>query len=277
MTKSGRLLVALGLALAGLAWGASTRAEDEPDKIEPLPMIGALPVASERVARAPARPLPIHGKWQHVVTTFDAQECFPHPGYDHSPAATPDSSLWDQYLTLNYRWWASLEYLNWRVRGYEVPALVTSSPAGTPLGDAGVLPGATILFGDDIIDDGDRSGGRARLGWWSVDGQFVGYQAEYWGLESAGADFFASSTPTGDILARPFFNLESGDEDATLLSGTGVTLGGFTFDITGQVSVASESDIHSFALTRKHVLWADFERNFIAISGSTRAWGSSTW
>ncbi|MEX0585863.1 MAG: BBP7 family outer membrane beta-barrel protein [Pirellulales bacterium] len=262
MTKSRRLLKAL-LAAVVLACGAAVRADDEADKIEPLPKIGALPVASERVARSGARPLPINGKWQHVVTTFDPQECIgPPPGYDHSPEGTPDASLWDQYHTLNFRWWATLEYLNWQVRGYEVPALVTSSPAGTPLADAGVLPGATILFGDDIIEDGERSGGRARLGWWSVDGQFVGYQAEYFGLERARTEFFAASAFDGDNLARPFFNTATGEEDSSLLSGDDVLLGADTFDIDGEISVASESDIHSVALTRRHVLWADFERNF---------------
>jgi hypothetical protein len=46
------------------------------------------------------------------------------------------------------------------------------------------------------------------------------------------------------------------------LSGTGLNLGGFTFDVDGSINVSSQSDLHNIGVIRRHVLWADFERNF---------------
>ena len=45
--------------------------------------------------------------------------------------------------------WAEIDYLAWTVKGDHPPPLVTASPDGTPLAQAGVLgaPGTTVLFG----------------------------------------------------------------------------------------------------------------------------------
>lgn len=226
--------------------------------------IGAMPVASERVSRAGAQPLPIDGKWQNVVTTFEP-DCGPGDTRDFSPTAGMTGDLHEELTGVNDRWWAEVDYLRWRARGYDVPALVTQSPVGTAPAVAGRLPGAEILFGDGSLAGDWRDGGRARLGWWAVDGQFVGYQAEYFGLNGQEANFTASSTAAGPLLARPFFNTAVGAEDASLISGPGLTIdlgqGPFTYDVDGTINVSASSDIHSFALTRRHVLWTDFERN----------------
>lgn len=243
---------------------STNRAASHKELIETRPKIGAMPVASERVARGSARPLPIEGKWQNVVTTFDA-DCGPHDTRDFSPQAAVADDLWDDYNGKNDRWWVELDYLRWRSRGHDVPALVTQSPVGTAPAVAGRLPGAEVLFGDESLAGDWRNGGRFRLGWWAVDGQFVGYQAEYFGLEDQHNDFSASSPFNGPLLARPFFNSALGVEDASLLSGPTLTIdlgqGPFTYDVNGSINISTTSEIHSFALTRKHVLWTDFERN----------------
>jgi hypothetical protein len=223
-----------------------------------------MPVASERKSRDIARPLPIGDKWQHVVTTFEP-DVGPRDTRDFSPNAGMTGDLHEEYTGVNDRWWAEVDYLRWRARGYDVPPLVSQSPIGTPPATAGRLPAADVLFGDQSIAGDWRNGGRARLGWWAVDGQFVGYQAEYFGLEDLETHFTASSTAAGPLLARPFFNSALGIEDASLLSGPGLTIdlgsGPFTYDVDGTISIATTSDIHSIALTRRHVLWTDFERN----------------
>ncbi|MEX2186195.1 MAG: BBP7 family outer membrane beta-barrel protein [Pirellulales bacterium] len=243
---------------------ASNQKASHRELIEMRPKIGAMPVASERTSRSGARPLPIEGKWQDVVTTFEP-DCGPRDMRDFSPGAGVTGELYDDYKGVNDRWWVELDYLRWRARGYSVPALVTQSPVGTNPAVAGRLPDAEILFGDDALAGDWRNGGRARLGWWAVDGQFVGYQAEYFGLEGQSNDFNATSTSAGPLLARPFFNSSIGAEDASLLSGPGLTIdlgtGPFTYDVDGSINISTSSDIHSFALTRRHVLWTDFERN----------------
>lgn len=55
------------------------------------------------------------------------------------------------------RFWIRADWLMWWTNGEHLPPLVTSSPQGTPQGQAGVLgqPGTTILFGNSTVyDDG---------------------------------------------------------------------------------------------------------------------------
>ena len=56
--------------------------------------------------------------------------------------------------------WITGEYLNWSAKGDKLPPLVTTSPPGTPLAQAGVLgaPGTSVLFGDESVNDRWRSG-----------------------------------------------------------------------------------------------------------------------
>src|SRR5262249_12281711 len=58
------------------------------------------------------------------------------------------------------RFWFRGEYLLWWIKESPVPALVTTSPPGTPRSLAGVLgaPGTSILFDGD--ENSERSGGR---------------------------------------------------------------------------------------------------------------------
>src|SRR6056297_3074011 len=50
-------------------------------------------------------------------------------------------------------YWVTAESLLWFGKGRTMPALVTTSPAGTPQVDAGVLgrPGTQVLFGDGQV------------------------------------------------------------------------------------------------------------------------------
>jgi Putative beta barrel porin-7 (BBP7) len=124
------------------------------------------------------------------------------------------------------RIWVGAEYLWWAGKGDRLPPLVSSSPAGTPRDQAGVLgtPGATTLFGDEFFNNDLRSGGRFTLGLWLDD-------CRTWGLEAS--TFFMS--PTGDqatfassgspIIARPFFNALTGLPDAQIIAFPGVSAG----------------------------------------------------
>jgi hypothetical protein len=74
------------------------------------------------------------------------------------------------------------EYLLWWSNGNPLPSLVTTSPPGTPITQAGVLgtSGVETLFGDRTIDTGERSGGRVTISRWLEDDdetvfEFVGF------------------------------------------------------------------------------------------------------
>ena len=155
-------------------------------------------------------------------------------------------SDWDLYAGSVYAntspVWVQAEYLLWWLRGNSLPPLVTTSSAGTPRSEAGVLgePNTQILFGDGRVDDEARSGFRTslgvRLGHWFDALMESELQFDYLWLGDAqtSGDFQANSAEYA-ILARPFFNAELGQQDAQLISYPGV--------IAGDVQLETSSDL----------------------------------
>jgi hypothetical protein len=117
------------------------------------------------------------------------------------------------------RFWAEVDYLGWTVRGDRLPALITTSPPGTPRAQAGVLgaPGTTVLFGASDANDGWRSGTLLQGGYWFDSQQTSGVEASVFGLESLSSGLGASSSGS-PTLARPFFNSLINQQDALLVA-----------------------------------------------------------
>lgn len=136
------------------------------------------------------------------------------------------------------------EYLHWWTDGMYTPALVTTSPAGTPRVDAGVIgvPGTEILFGQEGLNNGGRSGGRINLGYWIDPGHCHAIEGDYWALGSGNDSFFASS-PGIPILARPFYDIDAGTESSELVAFPNV--------LSGSVTVLSESDLRGAGLRKR--------------------------
>jgi hypothetical protein len=132
--------------------------------------------------------------------------------------------------------WGRAEYLLWWVRGANTPPLVTTSPDGTPVGTAGVLPNATILFGDQQINTQVRSGGRFTLGYFCDPCQTLGIEDTFFFLGGSNDGFSATSSGS-PILARPFFNTDTQAQDAVLLAYPQTVLG--TINITSGQTIAS--------------------------------------
>jgi hypothetical protein len=132
------------------------------------------------------------------------------------PLAPPDAG----------RFWAEMEYLAWSVKGDRLPPLVTTSPTGTPLAQAGILgaPGTTVLFGDSSVNDGWRSGGRLRAGYWFDPQHQSGIEASIFGLEQASTGFSTTSSGT-PVLARPFLEANTGLQNSTLIAFPGLVSG----------------------------------------------------
>jgi Putative beta barrel porin-7 (BBP7) len=120
--------------------------------------------------------------------------------------------------------WGRAEYLAWWVRGASTPPLVTTSPDGTSVGEAGVLPGAQILFGNQRINTEARSGGRFTLGYWFDPCEMLGIEDTFFFVGNGNESFYANSSGS-PILARPFFNTQTQAQDAVLLAFPQVVLG----------------------------------------------------
>lgn len=129
-----------------------------------------------------------------------------------------------------------LEYLSWYNKGISLPALVTTSPQVTPQATAGVLPGATVVFGGNDIDDERKTAGRLTVGWWSDEAHTLAVVGKLYGVEG-GAVRFGQASAGNPILARPFFNVDPlvNAEDALLIAYPGLA--------NGSINVTAANDI----------------------------------
>jgi hypothetical protein len=122
--------------------------------------------------------------------------------------------------------WIEADYLLWWVKENRFPPLLT---AGTPA-SGGVLglPGTVPLVADTDLDNSYRSGGRITIGGWVTEYRGFGLELNFFMLETRDRSFSVSGTgaPGSAVLARPFFNVLTGSEDAlaitapSTLSGT---------------------------------------------------------
>lgn len=122
--------------------------------------------------------------------------------------------------------WVHAEYLLWWTKEPGAPALISSSPVGTPQSQAGVLgiPGTRVLLDGDGIGNDIRSGGRIWFGTWLDDCRTVGIEGDYLGLDGGRRNFDYIGTPT-NILARPFYNIQTGQQDSELINYPGLLQG----------------------------------------------------
>jgi hypothetical protein len=132
--------------------------------------------------------------------------------------------------------WAEVDYLAWSVTGDKLPALVTTAPAGTPRGLAGVLgqPTTSVLFGNSTVNNDWRSGGRVTAGYWFDPQRSRGIEASFFGLENLGTGFAADSN-TYPILARPFFSVSTGGQDTLIAAFPGVATGSVNANDTSRL------------------------------------------
>jgi hypothetical protein len=128
------------------------------------------------------------------------------------PPVFADAAL-DGFVT---RWWIGVDYLLWWTKGDRLPPLITSGAPNDLLPGALGEPGTQTLFGGDY-NSRIRSGVRVRGGYWFTPDQTFGMDATFFFLGGQSASFYDSSN--GDpVLARPFYNVNTGHEDAFLVA-----------------------------------------------------------
>ena len=137
------------------------------------------------------------------------------------------------------QYWLRGDALLWWTRGMNTPPLVSASPPGTDILDAGVLgtAGARILFGGDssILND-SRWGGRIQGGGWLDCSKQIGVEGDWLDLRGL-TQIFQASSDGSDIISRPFFNAVTQQRDAELVSYPDV--------LAGKVTVTAQNDFQS--------------------------------
>jgi hypothetical protein len=122
--------------------------------------------------------------------------------------------------------WGSVEFLMWWGKGTHLPPLVTTSPANTAQGQAGVLGLNTTstLFGDQLGGNKLQGGGRVTFGMWLDPEHNVAAGGRYFGTGGDTTRFNRASTGN-PILALPFFNALLQQQDSFLVAYPGFTQG----------------------------------------------------
>ena len=197
------------LLIGGLWLGTALAvADDAPLKLPPIPE--PLPATAQPLSKAQpaakAQPQGSPFKEESKEGTTAGEECEDVDASDLSLCGPPG------------RIWLRADYLLWWTSGMRLPPLVTTSPQGTDPAQAGVLRNAEILYGEQTIDTGGRSGFRTTIGLWLDSCHLWGAEVDYFNLGEQGNGFYQDS-PTGNpILARPFFNVQTNQPGSVLVS-----------------------------------------------------------
>ena len=122
------------------------------------------------------------------------------------------------------RHWVRADYLGWWFRGAEAPPLITTSPEGTDLEDAGVIgvEGTEILFGGGRLNHGMHSGFRLRMGTWFDCHRKHGVEGSFFLLVPNRESASAGSGDGSQIVGRPFIDATTGQNIAELVDFPGL-------------------------------------------------------
>lgn len=123
--------------------------------------------------------------------------------------------------------WGRADYMLMWTKDRTVPVMLTTSPQGTPLADAGVLgqAGTQILLGGaDKLDPGSQPGFAIESGLWFSRNQGLGMGFRWVQIEDdfVGANLNSEGNP---ILARPFYNVNTNEQASLLVAYPGVSQG----------------------------------------------------
>src|SRR5262249_36996621 len=108
------------------------------------------------------------------------------------------------------------DYLYWYPRKSSLPPLVTSGNVADPNAGALTAPSTRVLLQGTQLEDDQLQGGRISLGIGGDASDSWSFLVTGFMLEEGnrGRSFSFAGAPGTDVLARPFFNLVTGVEDA---------------------------------------------------------------
>ena len=191
----------------------------------PMPVgTGLLPAPAPAPVPAPAPLVAAPPKdWEGV---YDAAPMMP-PQVDGSYIAGPAPA----------RWYVGAEYLLWRTKNDQAPPLLTTGSLPLFVGNlpAGALGrGDTVVLQDGNIDHGWQSGGRFTAGFFLDDcaEKAIEVSGFFLGQRSARANVSSAQTP---IIARPFFDVNQGQEAVELVTFPGLSTGRATVNAPSQL------------------------------------------
>lgn len=160
------------------------------------------------------------------------------------------------------RLWLRAEYLRWMTEGMNTPVLATTSAAGTPQDEAGILgfDSTRVLFGGGKLNDGSTNGLRVKGGFYFTQSAAFGIEGEYFGLEDQTDGFSGGSDYA--ILARPFFDTTNDRETSQLINYPGL--------FEGSLGISSETSLRSAMIAGRASLCPSCGGNCISCRNTDR-------
>ncbi|MFO0913861.1 MAG: BBP7 family outer membrane beta-barrel protein [Pirellulales bacterium] len=145
---------------------------------------------------------------------------------------------WGPSVGCRYKWWVKTNYLLWWTKGAESPAILTTSSDTTNASTAGVLgdPDTTVLYGDEKLFGQSRSGMELELGMrlGPLNDRTLQVRYLFIGEDS---NPFATSSDKQAVLARPFFDIRTGAQAASLIAFPNRADGNISIDATNSFSM----------------------------------------
>jgi hypothetical protein len=180
------------------------------------------------------------------------------------------NDLWTEVHS-HRRSWVNVEALTFWAKGNPLPPLVTESAPGTVQSQAGRLdfPESTnIVFGNERVDLNSRTGGRINLGYWLIDGEFLGVEGGYFVLQpqntlfSDSRQFVEGVPPTQTSIARPFTNFDPNlltpIQDAALIAFPNFNLLNTLGQLSGSIDIKTNSRLQGANADLRRLIWIDF-------------------
>jgi hypothetical protein len=166
-----------------------------------------------------------------AVVPVDAAPVPPPPPFLHRELGNTYASLGEgtqEYYSPPGIFTFSAEYLLWSIKGDRLPPLVTVGPSGS-----GALlgqPGVSTVFGGATVDHNPYSGVRASADIWLDTCYTLGIEAGYMLLanQAVRSTTGSSGEPGTPDLARPFFNVVTGQQGSLVIGSANVSSGYIT-------------------------------------------------
>ena len=110
---------------------------------------------------------------------------------------------------LSGRVWVTAEYLLWKMKGSNLPPLITVGPAGENFATIG-QPGTSVVFGGGRLNQGMFPGGRLTVGLWLNNQETVGAEISYFLLKKKTFRFQISSSglPGSLTISIPYLSFD---------------------------------------------------------------------
>ncbi len=175
----------------------------------------------------------------------------------NKPVAEDAESAEDQ-VERPERFWFRSEFMLWWIKTANFPALVTTGNITDPAPGALGSASTRVLFGGAGIDFQDRTGGRFTAGYWLDDEHQLGFEAGYLfvGGRALGQAF---SSPGSPVLAIPFFNVNTGAQDSSIVTYPGI--------MSGAVSVSASTFLQGAEANFTKALWQSESVRVQALAG----------